>query len=231
MSAAGNRSRSAPPSRPRAAGTHEVGAVAQRSTGRFDHRGVAMAEGHRPEPGAVLDELVAVDVPHAGAQPSLDESRRVLGVLVVALGVRVSASWDELVGSLAELDRPSEARSVSRLGDDSPVVERLGVGAPSRRLRYLVAAATQRNASSLNQRLSRWCAEAIYQQPHLAIDRSGVESARRRSRAEGAIRSFRSSEDECHRSRQPGVSRCCPRAQRISCSPHCRLPRPRRQHH
>ena len=70
-----------------------------------------MAEGHGPKTGAVLDELVAVDIPDAGAQTSLDESRSILGVLVVALGVRVSASWDELVGSLAELDRPIEAHS------------------------------------------------------------------------------------------------------------------------
>jgi hypothetical protein len=58
-----------------------------------------------------LANFTAAVVTEPFAQPSLDESRSVVGVLVVALGASLSASWDELVGSLTQLDRPIEAHS------------------------------------------------------------------------------------------------------------------------
>ena len=47
--------------------------------------GVAQHDGAQAH--AVLEELVAVDVPDAAAAPALDERRHALRVLVIALGV------------------------------------------------------------------------------------------------------------------------------------------------
>ena len=50
---------------------------------RLQHPGVGVPEADRPQPGAVLDVLVAVDVPHVGTVTVRDDRRHALGVLVV----------------------------------------------------------------------------------------------------------------------------------------------------
>ena len=62
---------------------------------------MGVAERDGPQAHAVLDELAAVEIPDVAAASPDDESGRALGVLVVALRVRVGAARDELVGAAA----------------------------------------------------------------------------------------------------------------------------------
>ena len=62
-----------------------------------------MAERDRAQAHAVLDELVAVDVPDVAALAARDEARRELGVLVVALRVGVAAAGNERAQPRGEL--------------------------------------------------------------------------------------------------------------------------------
>jgi hypothetical protein len=73
----------------------EVGPERQRACDRVHHLGIRVAEAHRAQAHAVLDELVAVDVPHPAAPAACDEGGRLAGILVVALRVGVAAAWHQ----------------------------------------------------------------------------------------------------------------------------------------
>ena len=73
---------------------------------RLDHRCEGMSQRHRTEAHAVLDELVAVGIPHTATQSTLQHRKGVSRILIVALGVRVSASRDH-AGEAARSARAS----------------------------------------------------------------------------------------------------------------------------
>ena len=62
--------------------------------GRDDAR-LRMPEGDGAQPGAVLDVLVAVDIPDVSTAARVDEGRQSGGVLVMSLCVRVSGSRNQ----------------------------------------------------------------------------------------------------------------------------------------
>ena len=82
--------------------------------------GIGVAERDRAQPHAVLDELVAVDVPDVAALAARDQRRRELGVLVVALGVGVATARHERAQprgellSTGKLHRPAPGLATTR---------------------------------------------------------------------------------------------------------------------
>ena len=101
-------------------GPGEVGAELERRAHRLDHRGIGVAERDRAQAHAVLDELVAVDVPDVAALAARDQRRRELRVLVVALGVGVAAARHERAQprgellSTGKLHRPAPGLATTR---------------------------------------------------------------------------------------------------------------------
>ena len=91
-----------------AVGTDEVDAVRDRPLDGLVHRGVGVAEGDRPQPAAVLDVLVAIDVPDPTAGAALDDRCHPAGILVLALGVGVGSAGNQLGGGLRMGDRGLE---------------------------------------------------------------------------------------------------------------------------
>ena len=81
----------------------EVDAVSHGLRRRVHDLGVAVPEEDGAQPHPVLDELPAVDVPDVGAGSALDQGRRLPGVLVVPLGVRMRTTRDEQASPPLEL--------------------------------------------------------------------------------------------------------------------------------
>ena len=69
-----------------------------------------MAERHRAESHAVLQQLVAVGIPHPRAFAADQDRQRVGGVLIVALGVGVGTAGNQAVQALGQRQRSVEAR-------------------------------------------------------------------------------------------------------------------------
>src|SRR5690606_29836259 len=84
-----------------------------------------MAERHRSQTHAVLDELVAVHVPDVTALAPDDEPRRLHGELIVPLGIRVSPAGDEAMGTLRQLRAARAFREVPRSGFRDRLKERV----------------------------------------------------------------------------------------------------------
>src|SRR5690606_24722400 len=68
-----------------------------------NHRLKGMAERHGAQPHAVLDELVAVQIPHVTAFASPYETRREFRELVIPLRVGMRPAWDQLMRPGAQL--------------------------------------------------------------------------------------------------------------------------------
>ncbi len=83
----------------------EVAALVQLAAHGLEDARVGVPEGHGAQPGAVLDVLVAVDVPHVGAAAVRDHRGEVLRVLVVALGVGVRTAGHSGVQAGVERSR------------------------------------------------------------------------------------------------------------------------------
>ncbi len=73
-----------------------------------------MAQGNRPQAHAVLDEFVAVDVPHVAALTPYNEARRMLGILIVAFGVGMGAARNEGMALLLQVARSFKVHRSSR---------------------------------------------------------------------------------------------------------------------
>ena len=84
------------------AGPGEVRPQLQLTPYGLEYGGISMAERHRTQTHAILDELVAVQVPDMAATPPLNEGRGQLGKLVVAFRVGVAAAGDKGVASLSD---------------------------------------------------------------------------------------------------------------------------------
>ena len=93
----------------------EVAALVEDGAHGLGHARVRVPQRDRPEPRAVLDVLVAVDVPDVAAAAPRDDRRQALGVLVLALGVRVGASRHEVRQACGELPRPPMAIGDGRI--------------------------------------------------------------------------------------------------------------------
>ena len=84
-------------------GPGEVDAVLHRGDRSAQHGGVGVTECHRAQPHAVLDELIAVDIPDPTALAPDDEARRAGGKLVVSLGIGMTAARDKIVRLFLQL--------------------------------------------------------------------------------------------------------------------------------
>ena len=79
--------------------------------GGLDTAGWACPSVTDRSPDAVLDEVVAVDVPDMAAQPAVDDRGETLGVLIVALGVGVRATRDRGVEASSQDHRSVRSAS------------------------------------------------------------------------------------------------------------------------
>ena len=76
-----------------------------------------MAERNRAQPHAVLDELISVGVPYMTAFAAFDEYRRRFGKLVIAFGVGVGATGNELMRLGLQFPRAGKIlRALGRFG-------------------------------------------------------------------------------------------------------------------
>ena len=91
-------------------GAAERDPVGQHGPHGVEHGRVPVSQGHRAHAHAVLDELVAVDVPDPRALPADQHRRHALGVLVGALGERVRPARDDVVQAGLQRVRVLEAR-------------------------------------------------------------------------------------------------------------------------
>ena len=103
---------------------NEVRPVLHRRGGRpYDPR-FGMSESDGPQPRAIFDVLVPIDIPHVAAAPALDDRSQVLGVLVVPLRIGVGTAGHRVA------EAPSKFVRSLRVPTLHPVPE---VGWPSRR--------------------------------------------------------------------------------------------------
>src|SRR5579863_6749353 len=63
----------------------------------FDHRWIGVAKRHGAQAHAVLDELVAVEIPRMASLSAHHEPRRFHRKLIVALGISVRAAGNQLM--------------------------------------------------------------------------------------------------------------------------------------
>src|ERR1035441_1852797 len=83
--------------------TRKIGSQRQRALYGFDYRRERVSECDCAQTHAVFDELVAVHVPYMTAKSALDDAGHVVGKLVRALGIRVSAAWNQRLRTIVQL--------------------------------------------------------------------------------------------------------------------------------
>ena len=97
-------------------GTAEVGSQLHLTGGGVIHGTERVAERHGSQSHAVLEILVAVDIPHARILAPDQNRQHVGGILVVTLGVGMSAAGNETVQTLGQRERQVEAAFFPRVG-------------------------------------------------------------------------------------------------------------------